>query len=288
MVSIPPSHDGWTGSPPASIAASICSRQMEANSPAVEADTRGTDFLPSAAAAIGHRSVPLPSAHPGSREWIDMSRQSRVVRALAGGITLVCGMLPAQSRKIGDLAAGKLLVTERQAPDPLFAESVILLIHYSADGVVGLMLNQPAGVPLSRLRELDGARNRSDPAYVGGPVEIAQVSALVRAPSAPPNAIHVTADLYAVQTKRGLETALKASKGSTDLRVYLGYCGWIIPQLQNEVTRGSWYIFDHGDRFAFDSAPRTLWKRLIDRTEGELVWTPLPARQPVKPVSWNR
>ena len=250
---------------------------------------RGYGFLPSAAAAI--RTPGLFPSPAGTREvenGMDMSRQSRVVRVLAVGITLVCGMLPAQSRKIGDLAAGKLLVTERQAPDPLFAESVILLIHYGADGVVGLMLNQPAGVPLSRLRELDGTRNRPDPAYVGGPVEIAQVSALVRAPSAPPNAIHVTADLYAVQTKKGLETALKASKGSTDLRVYLGYCGWIIPQLQNEVTRGSWFIFDHGDRFAFDSAPRTLWKRLIDRTEGELVWAPFPARQPVNPVSWNR
>lgn len=216
-----------------------------------------------------------------------MSPRSRVVRILAGGITLVCGMLPAQSRKIEDLAAGKVLVMERQAPDPAFAESVILLIHYGADGVVGLMLNQPAGVPLSRLREVAGTGNRSDPAYVGGPVEIEQVRALVRAPSAPPDAIHVTADLYAVQTKRGLEVALKASKGPADLRVYLGYCGWIIPQLQNEVTHGSWYIFDHGERFAFDSAPGTLWKRLVDRTEGQLVFTPAPNRQAVKPVSWN-
>jgi putative AlgH/UPF0301 family transcriptional regulator len=54
-------------------------------------------------------------------------------------------------------------VIDQKAPDPTFAESVILLIRYCADGVVGLMLNRAAGVPLSRLHELDGTSNPSDP-----------------------------------------------------------------------------------------------------------------------------
>jgi len=203
------------------------------------------------------------------------------------GLALACGSLPAQSKKIEDLAAGKVLVMERQARDPAFAESVILLIHYDEDGVVGLMLNQPAGVPLSRLREVEGTGDRSDPTYVGGPVELEDVMGLVRAPTAPPDGIHVTADIYVVQTKKGLEAALKASKGPADLRVYLGYCGWVIPQLKNEVMGGSWFIFEHGERFAFDSAPRTLWKRLIDRTEGQFVSAPAFHRLAIEPVAWN-
>ena len=193
-----------------------------------------------------------------------------VPRALTVATTIACGVLLGQSTKVEDLAAGKVLVMERQARDPNFAESVILLIHYGSDGVVGLMLNQPAGVPLSRLHELNGSSGRSDPLYAGGPVEAGVVTALVHAPRAPPDAIRVTADVYAVQTKKGLESVLKGSKGPSDYRVYLGYCGWIVPQLQNEVKLGSWYIFDHGERFAFDSAPTTLWKRLIDRTGGQL------------------
>lgn len=195
-------------------------------------------------------------------------------QVLACGITLAGGMLIAQSRRIEDLAAGKLLVMEGQQGDRLFAESVILLIHYDKDGVMGLRLNLPSEVPLSRLREVKGTDKRSDPAYFGGPVGIEEVTALVRAPSAPRDAIHVTADLYALQTKKSLEAAFKSSKGPADLRVYLGYCGWVIPQLQNEVTRGSWYIFDHGERFAFDSAPETLWKRLTELTNLRLALTP--------------
>jgi len=210
-----------------------------------------------------------------------------VAHMLTASLALVCGILPAQSRKVENLAVGKVLVMERQAPDPAFAESVILLIHYDQDGVVGLMLNQKSGMPLLRLRELGETGSRSDPIYVGGPVELAGVTALVRAASAPPDAMHVAADLYAVQTKRGLEAALKASKGPSDLRLYLGYSGWVIPQLKNEVTLGSWYIFDHGERYAFDSAPDTLWNRLIDRTEGQFVFAPMPARPVVQPVAWR-
>jgi putative transcriptional regulator len=202
---------------------------------------------------------------------------SRLFRVLACGMALACGTLSAQSKKVEDLAAGKVLVMERQTTDPVFGQSVILLIEYSADGVVGVMLNHRSDLPLSRLHEVEGTAKRSDTMYVGGPVEIAQVTALVRAPTAPPDAIHVAGDLYAVQSKPGLEAALKASKGPGDLRVYLGYCGWVIPQLQNEVNRGSWYIFEHGEQFAFDSAPRTLWNRLIDRAELRLALAPVPS-----------
>ncbi len=195
-------------------------------------------------------------------------------------MALGCSALPAQSKKVEDLGAGKVLVMERQTADPVFGQSVILLIEYSAGGVVGVMLNHSSDVPLSRLREVEGTAKRSDTLYVGGPVEIEQVTALVRMPTAPPDAIHVAGDLYAVQSKPGLEAALKASKGPDGLRVYLGYCGWVIPQLQNEVNSGSWYIFDRGEQFAFDSAPGTLWSRLIGRAELRLALVPSEHRLP--------
>jgi putative AlgH/UPF0301 family transcriptional regulator len=45
--------------------------------------------------------------------------------------------------------------------------------------------------------------------------------------------------------------------------------------LQNEVARGGWRIFEHADRFVFDSTPATLWERLIERTELQLAFVPL-------------
>jgi len=204
-----------------------------------------------------------------------MSRGFGVFLKPLGSIIVLGSVLCAQSTKPEDLATGKVLVMERQAPDPNFAESVILLIHYGSDGVVGLMLNRRAGVPVSSLNDIGGTAGRSDRLYLGGPVELDAVTALVKTTTAPPGSIRVAADLYAAATKRSLEAALKTSNGPEDLRLYLGYCGWSLPQLQNEVKLGSWYIFDRGELFAFDSTPSTLWKRLIDRTGLKVAFAPM-------------
>lgn len=186
--------------------------------------------------------------------------------AVAGVLVAFCGTLGAQTTDVRDLGLGKVLVMQQPALDPVFAESVILLIQYGPDGVVGLTLNRPADVPVSRLHDLAGTSRRSDPLYLGGPVQTDGIMSLIHASKAPRQGLHVSGDIYAVVTKRDLESALKVSKGPDDLRIFLGYCGWTVPQLQNEVRQGGWYIFDHGERFAFDSMPRTLWKRLIEQT----------------------
>lgn len=72
--------------------------------------------------------------------------------------------LPVQSKNSKDVGAGKLLVASRALGDPNFAETVILLVHSDADGVVGLILNRRTDVPLSRvLDQFEGAKDRSRP-----------------------------------------------------------------------------------------------------------------------------
>lgn len=173
--------------------------------------------------------------------------------------------LPAQSQRHEDLATGKLLVAPRQIPDPNFAESVILLVHYDSDGALGLMLNHRTRVPISRaLPDLKG--KRPDPVFVGGPVEMDGVLALLRASAAPEHAGRVFGNIYVVSTTAGLNQALVAGKGPGDFRIYLGYCGWGAGQLDNEVKHGAWYVFDRSESFVFDSDPASLWDRLVART----------------------
>lgn len=177
----------------------------------------------------------------------------------------------AQSKKPEDLAQGKILVTPRSAPDPLFAESVILLVQYSQDTAVGLMLNHRSTVPVSRvLRETPSAAKHSEPIFVGGPVELDTVMAVARAAKQPDGAAAVLGDLYLIMAKPALEKAL-GTRDANGLRIYLGYCGWGPHQLANEVRLGGWYIFDNGKDLAFDSDPATLWTRMIEKTELQIV-----------------
>ncbi len=135
--------------------------------------------------------------------------------------------LLAQSKNPADLGVGKLLVVPRDSPDPNFAESVVLLVHYAGDGTVGLMINRQTKLPVSRvLQNLKGSSKYPDPVYAGGPVEIEAVQALLQSGAGQHDATHIFGNVYLVSTKPELEKALAARKSSKELRIYLGYCGW--------------------------------------------------------------
>ena len=186
---------------------------------------------------------------------------------LIGGFLAPAALCRAQSIRPEELAQGKILIMKRDAPDPLFAQSVVILARYEKTGALGLMLHYRSDLPIQRaLAGIKGADKRTDPVFVGGPVELQQVLALIRSASPPPNASPVTGKLYLVASKPGIETALSERKAS-ELRVFLGYVGWGPGQLDREVQLGGWYIFDYDETLVFDEHPETLWQRLIEKTE---------------------
>lgn len=175
-------------------------------------------------------------------------------------------ILPAQSTH--DLGIGKILVAKRDMPESTFAETVILVVRYSQGGTVGLMLNRRTEVPVSRaLEPLKGAGERSDPVYAGGPVELPNVLALLRANIMPEGVEHVTGKVYMVSTGTLLEKTLAKRPDPADFRVYLGYCGWSRGQLESEISQGYWRVLSGSADIVFDSEPETPWSRLIERAE---------------------
>ena len=130
------------------------------------------------------------------------------------------------------------------------------------------MLNRRTEVPVSRaLEPLKGASGRSDPVFAGGPVELANVLALLRTNVMPEGAEHVTGKVYLVPTGELLEKTLAKRPDPADFRVYLGYCGWAPGQLENETSHGFWRVLNGSADIMFDSEPETLWSRLIERAE---------------------
>ena len=61
----------------------------------------------------------------------------------------------------------KVARRNRGLGDPHFAGTVILLVHYDENGVVGLFLNRRTDVPLSQVLDLKAAKDHSDPVYTG-------------------------------------------------------------------------------------------------------------------------
>src|SRR5580700_4245945 len=129
----------------------------------------------------------------------------------AGALLLVaCAPAFCQS---DDLAVGKLLVASRDLGDSNFSQTVILLVRYGEEqGAVGLVINKRTDVPIQKLfQDLKEAKGRTDPVYIGGPVELTTVMALLKTSSKPEGAAKVFGDVYLIASRDLLTQTLASS-----------------------------------------------------------------------------
>ena len=177
--------------------------------------------------------------------------------------------VPAQAgTHVKELAAGKILVARRQLLDPNFARTVILLVHHDEEGTAGLIINRQTKIPLSRLsKEMEGAKGRSDPLYLGGPVEQSGLMALLRSRTKPEDAKPVFADIYLISVKAALEKTMASGVASSVFRLYLGYAGWDAGQLEWEMGQDAWDVLPANAGIVFDPHPESLWGRLAEEEE---------------------
>jgi putative transcriptional regulator len=153
------------------------------------------------------------------------------------------------------------LVANPLLPDPNFDRTVVLLVAYSDDGALGLVLNRPSqmevGEPLPQWEYL-----AAEPAvlFLGGPVQHEAVICLAR-----------NAEDESKEVAPGVGTIdLDQDPGTVEgrvgqVRMFAGYAGWAGGQLEAEIDAGAWWLVDAdpGDVFTLD--PGDLWKRVLRR-----------------------
>jgi putative transcriptional regulator len=209
------------------------------------------------------------AASPGRKVQNRSMELPRVTQAaLISGVLFAATFCRAQSTRSEDLAPGKILIMQRDAPDPLFAHSVILLARYDRTGALGLMVHYRSSLTIQQaLSGIKGAEKRVDPLFVGGPVELKVIMALVRSQSPPDDGNLIAGNLYLLSSRQSIGAALSAGLKPSEFHAFLGYTGWGPGQLEREVRLNGWFIFDYDEGLVFDGHPETLWKRLIEKTE---------------------
>lgn len=172
------------------------------------------------------------------------------------------------------LARGVFIVASRQLLDPNFSQTVVILIEYSSEGAMGLIVNRSTEVRLSRiLPDLKALRKTKDTVYVGGPVGVDQLLLLIRSDRKPEESYHVFEDVYVCASLEVLNHIVKRQDGGDNFRAYAGYAGWAAGQLDLEVARGDWHVITADAENVFSNNPADVWPRLIDRSTAQ--WTRL-------------
>ncbi|MCO5232908.1 MAG: YqgE/AlgH family protein [Chitinophagales bacterium] len=162
--------------------------------------------------------------------------------------------------------AGDLLVSEPFMDDPNFKRTVILITENDETGTLGLVLNKPS---IFHLREvLNDFPKFNSKVYLGGPVGLDRINFIHSYPDLIPKSIQITNQLYwngdYDSLKKNIETQQILPH---NIKFFIGYSGWGIGQLEEEIKEGSW-IVSKGYTNILKSS-EYLWKDVLEKMGGK-------------------
>lgn len=159
--------------------------------------------------------------------------------------------------------AGQLLVATPVIDAGGFKKSVIFVFAHTAEGAMGLIVNQPIERVnyASLLEGMDlpaDAATKEIPVYSGGPVERARGFVIHSADYVRDFTLARSNEL-AVTASSAILTDIVAGKGPKNSALIVGYAGWAAGQLEAEIETNSWI-----------TVPATA--ELVFGTENDLKW----------------
>ncbi|HEY5335907.1 MAG TPA: YqgE/AlgH family protein [Mycobacteriales bacterium] len=171
---------------------------------------------------------------------------------------------------------GRLLVAAPALLDPHFVKTVVLMLEHDPDsGALGVVLTRPSETAVVEiLPAWAGVATAPAVVHVGGPVS----------PSGAIGLAALRTDARAAVPAGSFATLPAGEHGSlvlgtvdldgdvdvlgpavAALRIFAGYAGWGVGQLEAEVAEGGWYVVDALPLDPFVATPDRLWHDVLTR-----------------------
>jgi putative transcriptional regulator len=160
-------------------------------------------------------------------------------------------------------AAGKLLISEPFMEDPNFSRSVVLLTEHGEQGALGFVINHPSLLIVKDL--ITGFEGPDFPVYYGGPVAMDTLHFIHRSPDKIPDGVEIAKGIYWGGNFESLKALILQGELSTsEVKFFVGYSGWGMEQLEQEMEGNTWIVSDQYDAdIVFSSSEEQLWKEVI-------------------------
>ncbi|MEO9485592.1 MAG: YqgE/AlgH family protein [Ekhidna sp.] len=164
---------------------------------------------------------------------------------------------------------GDLLISEPYLPDPNFERTVIFLCEHDENGTFGFVLNNRAQVGLKDL--IDEVGNYPAKLFVGGPVQHDTLHFLHRETELATSSKEVVSGVYWGGDFNKLSVMMNTRAiQPEDVRLYIGYSGWEVGQLIDEMKAKSWIVLKQATpEMIFDWDNQDLWKACLNTMGGK-------------------
>ncbi len=157
-------------------------------------------------------------------------------------------------------SVGQILISEPFMEDPNFKQSVVLICDYEPDhGTVGFILNKPLDVKVGDL--LQDFPEFDEDIYMGGPVGHDTIHYVHSRGDVIDDAVFIRDGLWWGGNFEKLKFLIenKVITGS-DIKFFVGYSGWSLGQLDNELEMGSWVVDTMDNNYLINIPSDKLWK----------------------------
>lgn len=152
--------------------------------------------------------------------------------------------------------------------EPTFRRSVIYIVEHNDGGTLGVVLNRPSETAVYNvLPQWAKLAAKPKTMFIGGPVK--RDAALCLAvlwvgadPEGVPGLRHVAGRLVMVDLDADPEVLAAAVEG---VRIYAGYSGWTIGQLEGEIERDDWIVLSALPSDVLVGPRADLWGQVLRR-----------------------
>jgi putative transcriptional regulator len=164
--------------------------------------------------------------------------------------------------------AGTLLLANTDLLEPTFRRSVIYVVEHNDGGTLGVVLNRPSDTAVYNvLPQWAKLAAKPKTMFIGGPVkrDSALCLGLLRVgveAQGVPGLRHVSGRLVMVDLDTdpdGIEPFVEG------VRIFAGYSGWTIGQLEGEIERDDWIVLSALPTDVLFEQRVDLWARILRR-----------------------
>jgi putative transcriptional regulator len=164
--------------------------------------------------------------------------------------------------------SGTLLLANTDLLEPTFRRSVIYIIEHNDGGTLGVVLNRPSETAVYNILP-QWAKLAAKPktVFIGGPVKrdaalcLGKLRVGVDAAGVP-GLRHVQGRIVMVDLDADPDAVASALEG---IRIFAGYSGWTIGQLDGEIERDDWIVLSALPSDVLVEPRVDLWGRVLRR-----------------------
>lgn len=164
--------------------------------------------------------------------------------------------------------AGTLLLANTDLLEPTFRRTVIYVVEHNDSGTLGVVLNRPSETAVYNvLPQWSELAAKPKTMFVGGPVkrDAALCVGLLKVGVEPTGIVglrHIDGRLVMVDLDAEPDTIAPYVEG---VRIFAGYAGWTIGQLEGEIERDDWIVLSALPSDVMAPPRVDLWGRALRR-----------------------